>query len=170
MLASLSGCSSSSISLIPAPIGTSVVTPTPEPTQPPQVVSTGFDKFAGNCLDAANADMDLISYAQSQNYNFDMQLQVAPTTGCSADLGTAAYHTFVTQVGQVTLNMNELDSQWVYGYAPTRQAFIDSVFSKILARYPSASKVTINVTYAGRVRAILTYDGRGQPAYQDFGA
>ena len=170
ILFGLGGCSSSSIALISPPVSTPVVTATPEPTELPQMVSTGFDKYAGNCLDAANVDMDLISYAQSQNYNFDMQLQVAPTTECSADPGTAAYHTFVTQVGQITLNMNEIDSQWAYGYAPTREAFIDSVFAKIQAHYPSASKVTINVTYAGQVRAILTYNGHGQPVYQDFGA
>jgi hypothetical protein len=170
VLLALGGCSSSTISLIAPPASTPVVTATLAPTEQPQIVSTGFDKYAGNCLDAANADMDLISYAQSQNYSFDMQLQVAPTADCGADAGTAAYRTFVTQVGQVTLNMNEIDSQWVWGYAPTREAFIDSVFAKIQARYPSASKVTINVTYAGQVRAILTYNGRGQPTYQDFGA
>ncbi len=170
MVLALGGCSSSTISLIAPPVTTPVVTPTVAPTEQPQIVSTGFDKFAGNCLDAANADMDLITYAESQNYTFDMQLQVAPTSGCSASPGTSAYHTFVTQVGQVTLNMNEIDSQWVWGYAPTREAFIDSVFARIQARYPSASKVTINVTYSGQVRAILTYNGRGQPVYQDFGS
>ena len=170
MVLAVGGCSTSTISLIAPPASTPVVTPTLAPTEQPQIVSTGFDKYAGNCQDAANADMDLISYALSQNYNFDMQLQVQPTTDCNADPGTAAYHTFVTQVGQVSLNMNEIDSQWVWGYAPTREAFIDSVFAKIQARYPSAAKVTINVTYAGQVRAILTYTGRGQPSYQDFGA
>ena len=140
VLLALAGCSSSTMSLITPPAVTPVVSPTSAPTEQPQIVSTGFDKFAGNCLDAANADMDLITYAQSQNYNFDMQLQVLPTTTVSAAPGTAAYHTFVTQVGQIVLNMNEIDSQWVWGYAPTREAFIDSVFARIQARYPSASR------------------------------
>jgi hypothetical protein len=134
MILSLSGCKSTNIPLLTAPASTPIVTATSEPTQVPRIVETGYDRFAGNCVDAANEDVDLIDYAQSQNYNFDMQLQIAPTSGCGANKSSPAYRTFVTQVGQVTLNMNALDTQWVYGYAPT-----------------------------------LTYNGQGQPVYQDFG-
>jgi hypothetical protein len=134
----------------------------------PQILSTGFDQFAGNCPDAATEDLDLISYAQTQNYNFDMQLRIAPTTGCDAALNTPSYHTFVTQVGQATLTMNALDTQWVYGYAPTREAFVQSVYSKLQAHYPSLTKVSITVLYGGRPRATLNFSGQGQPVYQDL--
>jgi hypothetical protein len=168
LVGGLSGCSSSSISLIAPAIATPKVTPTPESTPVPRILAMGYDHFAGNCPDAANESIALISYAQSQNYNFDMQLEIAPTGGCGSELKTGAYHTFVTQVGQATLNMNALDTQWVYGYAPTREAFIDSVFAKLQVQYPSLSKVQVNVLYGGQIRATLTYTGHGQPVYQSL--
>jgi hypothetical protein len=165
----LSGCKGNNISLITGPDSTPVATATAEATLVPNVVKTGYDSFAGNCLDAANEDLALIDYAQTQNYLFDMQLQVSPTTGCEANISSAAYHTFLTQVGQATLNMNDLNSQWAYGYAPTREAFVDSVYAKLQAHYPSVSKVSITVQYAGQLRATLTYNGHGQPIWQDYG-
>jgi hypothetical protein len=57
----------------------------------------------------------------------------------------------------------------VYNYAPTREAFIDSVYAMLQAHYPSVSKVTISVMYGGQVRGTLTYTGNGKPVWQDFG-
>jgi hypothetical protein len=168
MMLTLSGCKSN-LALITPPDKTPVATATAESTPVPLVLSTGFDRFAGNCLDAANEDLALINYATSQNYTFDMQITITPTTGCGADVNTAAYRTFVNQVGQATLVMNALDTAWVYGYAPTREAFIDSVFAKLQAHYRSVSRVTVTVMYGGRVRATLSYTGHGQPVWQDYG-
>ena len=138
------------------------------PTVVPQMLSTGFDQLAGNCPDAANEDIDLITYAQTQNYNFDMSLHISPTIGCDADAGSTTYKTFVAQVGKATLTLNALDTQWVYGYAPTREAFIQSVYARLQAHYPSLTNVLITVAYGGQPRATLTYSGQGQPVYQDL--
>jgi hypothetical protein len=166
----LSGCSSSSLtSLLAAPSPTAV--PPPSPTavaQAPQVVSTGYDQYAGNCPDAANEDAELISYAQSQNYNFDMQLKIDPTAGCDADPTSAAYTTFRRQVGNATLSMNALDTSWVYGYVAARDTFLSSVFSQLQQHYPSLTNVTITVNYGGQLRATLTYNGQGQPVLNDL--
>ncbi|MDB5057380.1 MAG: hypothetical protein JWO59_852 [Chloroflexi bacterium] len=168
VMLTLSGCKSN-LSLISTAVKTPVATATAESTPIPQVLSSGYDQFAGNCFDAANEDLALIDYATSQNYKFDMQLTISPTTGCSADVNTGANRTFLSQVGQATLVMNALDTAWVYGYAPTREAFIQSTFAKLQAHYPSVSKVTITVMYGGRVRATLSYTGHGQPVWQDYG-
>jgi hypothetical protein len=164
----LSGCNVTGLSIVDQPTATPAPTATVAPTPVPQILSTGFDQWAGNCPDAADEDIALIGYAQSQNYNFDMQLRIAPTAGCDAALNTPAYHSFVTQVGQATLTLNALDTAWVYGYAPTREAFVQSVYAKLQAHYPSLTKVSITVAYGGRTRATLTYSGQGQPVYQDF--
>jgi hypothetical protein len=166
----LSGCSSSTLSsLLSAPTPTPAPKPSPTAvTAAPQIVSTGYDQYAGNCPDAANEDASLINYAQSQNYNFDMQLKISPTAGCDADPTSAAYATFRRQVGDATLAMNALDTSWVYGYVAVRDTFLSSVFSQLQQQYPSLSNVTISVNYGGQLRATLTYDGRGQPVLDDL--
>jgi hypothetical protein len=143
--------------------------PKPSPTaQLPSVSSNGFDAYAGNCPDAASEDAALITYAQSQNYNFDMQLQIKPTGGCDAELHSATYRSFIRQVTKANLSMNEIDSAWVYGYTTTRDLFLQSVFTKLQAHYPSLSDVTITVTYSGQTRATLAFTGHGAPTIQDL--
>ncbi len=165
---SLSGCSTQSISLLNPPAAT-VVKPTAVSTlQPPQVLSTGYDQFAGNCPDAVSEDTDLIAYANSQNYNFDMELQIKPTLGCDADPKSPTYTNFLRQVGEANLTMNALDTAWVYGYVYTRDTFLTSVFAHLQEHYPSLAKVTVTVLYGGNTRAILTYNGHGQPQLQDL--
>ncbi|HWE61609.1 MAG TPA: hypothetical protein VHB98_07855, partial [Chloroflexota bacterium] len=133
---SLSGCSTKSFnglniaSFIPTPAPKHMHVPKPSPTaQLPSVSSNGFDAYAGNCPDAASEDAALITYAQSQNYNFDMQLQIKPTGGCDAELHSATYRSFIRQVTKANLSMNEIDSAWVYGYTTTRDLFLQSVFT-----------------------------------------
>ncbi len=166
----LAGCSSKTISVFS---NTSVATPgrpTPVPTAvpPPLVSSLGYDQFAGNCPDAAVEDTTLIAYAGSQNYNFDMSLTISPVTGCGADPKSAAYATFIRQVGQANLTLNALDTAWVYGYVATRDTFLTNLFAQLQMHYPSLAKVTITVQYGGNTRATVTYDGHGQPVVQDL--
>lgn len=172
---SLSGCSTKSLNglnlnaLMPTAVPKGTATPAISPTaQAPSVASTGFDAYAGNCPDAANEDAALITYAQSQNYNFDMQLAIKPTIGCSADPHSATYRTFIRQVANAELTMNALDTNWIYGYVSTRDLFLQSIFTKLQAHYPSLSDTTITVTYNGQTRATLSYAGHGAPQIQDL--
>jgi hypothetical protein len=168
---SLSGCSSvntslqSLLSIAPTP------TPTPAPTatvSPPSVSSTGFDTLAANCPDAADEVFALIAYANSQNYNFDMHLQVSPILGCFADAGSAAYRTFIRQVTVANLTMYALDTSWIYGYVSTRDLFLRSVFTKLQSHYPSLTNAQITIEYNGQVRATLTFNGHGAPTINDI--
>ena len=165
---SLCGCSANSLSILTPTKST--VTPSPASTvllQPPRVASTGFDSWAGNCPDAADEDTSLISYANSQNYNFDMQLVIKPTTGCDADTDSSAYKVFIRQVTNVTLTMNALDTAWIYGYVNTRDLFLQSMFTKLQAHYPSLANASITIAYNGQTRATLTFNGQGAPVVND---
>lgn len=166
---SLSGCSTSSLSLLTPAEPTHTPVPVLAATAvAPRVSSSGFDSFAGNCPDAATEDTTLIAYANSQNYNFDMQLQIKPTQNCDADQGSSAYKTFIRQVTDVTLTMNALDTAWTSGYVSTRDLFLQSVFTKLQAHYPSVASVTITITYNGQTRATLTFTGHGAPVINDL--
>jgi hypothetical protein len=154
---------------VPTAVPQVTVTVVASPTAPaPNVSSSGYDAFAGNCPDAANEDAELITYAQSQNYNFDMQLAIKPKIGCAADIESSTYKTFIRQVTKATLTLNALDTNWIYGYVSTRDLFLQSVFTRLQQHYPSLSDATITVTYNGQTRAMLTYTGHGAPAIQDL--
>jgi hypothetical protein len=133
----------------------------------PSIAATGFDSFAGNCPDAADEDVALINYAGSQNYNFDMQLQIHPTQGCDADRKSPAYKSFIKQVTQANLLLNALDTAWTYGYVGTRDTFLTNVLSQLQTHYPSLSNATITVTFGGTTRATVTYTGHGAPVVND---
>lgn len=172
---SLSGCSSKSFNginlnaFLPTAVPKRTATPVGSPTAAAPLVSkNGYDAFAGNCPDAANEDAALITYVQSQNYNFDMQLLIKPTVGCDADPQSATYKTFIRQVSKADLTLNAIDTNWIYGYVSTRDLFLQSIFTKLQAHYPSVSDVTITVTYDGQTRAILSYTGHGAPQIQDL--
>lgn len=168
LIVSLSACSANNLSLLnPQPKKHVKLVPTPT-VLAPSIASTGFDSFAGNCPDAASEDAALIGYAASQNYTFDMQLQVRPTANCDADTVSAAYRSFIRQATSARLTMNEVDSAWAYGYVSTRDLFLQSMFTQLQAHYPSLSDVTITVNYAGQPRATLTYNGQGKPVIQDL--
>jgi hypothetical protein len=171
----MSGCSSKSFNginlgaFMPTPVPKQRATPTPNPqSQAPSVAGSGYDAFAGNCPDAANEDANLITYAQSQNYNFDMQLAIKPTIGCNADSRSAAYKTFIRQVSKAELTLNALDTNWIYGNVSTRDLFLQSIFTKLQQHYPSLSDVTITVSYNAQPRATLSYTGHGAPQIQDL--
>jgi len=166
----VSGCTAKNINPFSPSVATKhTVKPAPAATvAPPNIAINGFDTFAGNCPDAANEDAALVSYASSQNYNFDMQLQIKPTQGCDADPKSSTYKTFRRQVSQATLTLNALDTAWVYGYVSTRDTFLTNVFSQLQAQYPSLSTATISVTYGDVTRATLTYSGHGAPAVNDL--
>ena len=156
-------------SFVPTAVPTRPATANARPTaQLPSIASSGFDSFAGNCPDAADEDAELITYAQSQNYNFDMQLTIKPTSGCDADSQSPTYQSFIRQVTKTALTMNAIDTAWIYGYVSTRDLFLQSMFSKLQAHYPSLSDVTITVLYNGQTRAILSYTGHGAPTIQDL--
>ncbi len=166
----LGGCKTKNLSLKNIPLLSNsssptkpLARPTSVPTAAPLVASTGFDQFAGNCPDAATEDTTLIAYAASQNYNLDMQLRVSPTAGCDADPKSAAYKTFIRQVGQASLLVNDLDGQLVYGYTTTRETFISNLFAQLQAHYPSLGKATVTAARGNRTYTVLTYDGHGQP-------
>jgi hypothetical protein len=167
---SLGGCSTKNIPLLTADATPKkpVVRPTEAPTAMPLVLSTGFDQFAGNCPDAAVEDTALISYATTQNYNLDMQLQVTPTQGCDADPKSQSYKTFIRQVGQAKLTVNDLDGQLAYGYVATRETFTTNLFAQLQAHYPSLAKVTITVIRGGHTFTVLSYDGHGQPQMSEL--
>lgn len=166
---SLCGCSAHSFSVLPlaAPTNTppAVVTAT---VPPPSVSQNGFDSFAGNCADAANEDVALIDYAATQNYNFDMQLQIKPTLGCDADPASSTYRTFIRQVTDANLTMNALDTAWIYGYVSTRDLFLQSMFTTLQKHYPSLGNVVITITYNGQTRATLAFTGHGAPTVNDL--
>ena len=166
---SLCGCSAQGFSVLspaaptrtPAPAVTSTV-------PPPSVSQNGFDSFAGNCADAANEDVALMNYANTQNYNFDMQLQIKPTLGCDADTDSSTYKTFIRQVADANLTMNALDTAWIYGYVSTRDLFLQSMFTNLQKHYPSLSTAVITITYNGQTRATLAFTGHGAPTINDL--
>lgn len=166
----LGGCSAQTISVLTNTTIATVARPTAVPTAipPPLVASTGFDQFAGNCPDAAVEDTNLIAFAASQNYNFDMSLTISPTAGCDADPKSPTYASFIRQVGKANLILNALDTAWVYGYVSTRDTFLTNLFAQLQTHYPSLADVTITVVYGGNTRATLTYNGHGQPQLQDL--
>jgi hypothetical protein len=166
----LGGCSSRSISLLKAPILAPTATPEALATQAPSIAGTGYDAFAGNCVDAANEDAALISYANSQNYNADMQLTVNPTVGCAAAPTTGVYKTFIRQVATAHLTMNDIGGQLVAEYESTRDTFLSSLLSELQKHYPNLSNVTILVTYGGQARTTLSWNGRGVPSIVDGSA
>jgi hypothetical protein len=154
---------------LPTAVPKSTATPASNAgAEAPVVSKNGFDTLAGNCPDSANEDAALITYAQSQNYNFDMQLFIKPTIGCDADSHSATYKTFIRQVAKADLTLNALDTNWIYGYVSTRDLFLQSIFTKLQGHYPSMSDVTITVTYNGQTRATLSYTGHGAPQIQDL--
>ena len=167
---SLSACSTKNIPLLTADATPAkpAAKPTLVATALPLVLSTGFDQFAGNCPDAAIEDTDLITYATSQNYNLDMQLQVTPTLGCDADPKSAAYKTFIRQAGQAKLTVNDLNGQLAFGYVATRETFTTNLFAQLQVHYPSLAKVTITVIRGGHTFTVLTYDGHGQPQMSEL--
>ena len=166
---SLSGCSSNTLQSLLSITPTPTATPAPTATVPPPIVSsTGFDTLAANCPDAATEVFALIAYANSQNYNFDMHLQVSPTLGCFADPGSAAYMSFIRQVTVANLTMYALDTSWIYGYVSTRDLFLRSIFTRLQSHYPSLTNAQITIEYNGQVRATLTFNGHGAPAISDL--
>ena len=166
----LAGCSSKDLTSL-ANTGEKKAVNTPVPptatVAAPSILSTGYDSFAGNCPDADNEDVALLTYAHSQNYNVDMQLRITPTQGCDADPKSKAYDTFRRQVAQATLLLNAIDYSWNNSYTATRDTFLISVFQRLQAHYPSLSNVTITVVYGSNKQAILTYTGHGQPVVAD---
>ena len=170
----LSGCSTKHLQIpllsdTPTPV-TTHARPTAATMAPPQVLANGYDHFAGNCIDAANEDIALIGFAASQNYNLDMQLRIKPITGCDADPKSAAFKSFIRQVGEADLLVSDLDGQLVFGYTATRETFISNLFAQLQAHYPSLGKATITTTRGGRLYTVLTYTGHGQPVMtEDYG-
>jgi hypothetical protein len=169
----LSGCSVKNINLFSTPKATK--TPTTVSNLPPvatisapSIAAAGFDSYAGNCPDAADEDVTLINYAKSENYNFDMQLQIHPTQGCDADHKSSTYKSFIKQVTQANLLLNALDTAWTYGYVSTRDTFLTNVLSQLQAHYPSLSNATITVNFGGTTRATVTYTGHGAPVVNDL--
>ena len=167
---SLSGCSVKGLNLLDSP-----ATRTPAirasltaTVAAPRVLNSGYDSFAGNCPDAADEDAALIGYANSQNYNFDMQLRINPTEGCAADTKSATFKGFIRQVSQAQLTLNALDTAWVYNTAlATRDTFLTAILQQLQAHYPSLSDVTIVVNYGGQPQARVTYNGHGAPVVTD---
>lgn len=167
----LSGCSSTGISLLKAPALAPTATPAAAPTlPPPSIAGTGYDAFAGNCPDAASEDAALIGYANSQNYNVDMQLTVKPTEGCSSEPKTGVYKTFIRQAATASLTMNDIGGQLVAEYESTRDTFLSSMLSQLQSHYPNLSSVTIVVTYGGQTRTTLSWNGHGVPSIVDGSA
>ena len=164
----LSGCSAKSISLLKTPVLAPTATPMQVATaQPPSIAGTGYDAFAGNCPDVASEDAALIGYANSQNYNADMQLMVKPTGGCSAEPTSGVYKTFLRQAATATLTMNDLGGQLVAEYESTRDTFLSSLLYQLQKHYPNLTTATIRVIYGGQTRTTLTWNGHGVPSIVD---
>lgn len=164
----LSGCSTKSISLLKAPVAAPTATAEALPTlPPPSIAGTGYDAFAGNCPDVASEDAALISYANTQNYNVDMQLNVKPTGGCAAEHKSGVYKMFIRQAATATMTLNDLGGQLVAEYESTRDTFLSSLLSQLQQHYPNLSNVTISVIYGGQIRTTLTWNGHGVPSIVD---
>jgi len=153
----LSGCSARSV----MPSATLVsATPTPAPTLPlaPPLVdqssTSTFDNAAGNCVDAANQAIKLITGAAAgrftdTGFNMDMHLALephGPTSGCADS--PAHIKRYRQYVNSAQLTVWALDSGWANANLTFKQQWLVDLLNALLALYPRA-EVSVQVFYNG---------------------
>lgn len=152
---SLSGCSVTSLLARPTLVGP---TPTPVPTALPTAAPlnpagvTGFDTGAGNCADAANEAIALISQSAAGDFGggsaftMDMRLELTPGgsgSGC-ADPPARLSHYRQYVVSTARLTVWPMDSVWL-GAGPTiREQWLVDVLNALNHLYTHA-QITISV-------------------------
>lgn len=136
------------------------LTPTPAPTAlatapPTNAGVDGYDLRAGNCVDAANEALDLITNAGNGAYGgtpftMDMQLTLDPigvkphdpSTGCAATGKTLSFYRRQA-VSTVQLKVYALTNLWPNAQPVVRQQWLENVLNVLIERYPKAN-ITIN--------------------------
>jgi len=137
------------------------LTPTPEPTAlatvPPNNAGVnGYDLKAGNCVDAADEAIDLITKAGAGSYGgtpftMDMHLSLDPvgvkpndpSSGCAATGKVLSFYRRQA-VAVVQLNVYVLTTLWASVQPVVRRQWLENVLNVLVERYPKAN-VTINV-------------------------
>lgn len=169
----LSGCSVQS--LLPSTTlvsATPTAVPTPLPTAAPPVdqsSTNAFDNAAGNCVDAANQAINLMSEAAAGRFggsafNMDMTLNLEPAGPDCAGSPARIAHYRQDVVGSATLTVWPLDSVWGNSYSAIRQQWLLDVLNALARLYPHANvAVQVHSASDGAVcgSASLTFGGGG---------
>lgn len=132
-------------------------TPTPQPTIPPTVPPVdqsnvnSYDNNAGNCHDAADRAIDLISQAANGAFGgfymtADMRLDLQPSDSKSGCSDTAHIARYRQNVGSAKLTVWPLDTVWPVRSAAFRQQWLADVLTYLNRLYPKAT-ISIQVMY-----------------------
>src|SRR5947209_88266 len=108
----LSGCSVGGVDLsfhaTPTTRDAGVATPAPVDSTAEAVPTPAYDLQAGNCPDAANQAINLMTFAQGKGFNLDMRLDLTPRAVLCGESGSALA-TYRTRVAGAELHVYVID-------------------------------------------------------------
>jgi hypothetical protein len=107
------------------------------------VPTPAYDLQAGNCPDAANQAIALMTFVQSKGYNLDMQLELAPRTVLCGQSGSALA-TYRARVATANLSAWAIDGSWSSFYMASRTMMLHTLLDRLHTLYPAAiARVTV---------------------------